>query len=75
VKFKNGSINLNRSRELYPTLESLPSINAEVMQLDTIEDVHAMEEREDVEYVQRDLKRYHLQTTYAESVPYGVMMN
>jgi hypothetical protein len=72
VKFKDGSNNLNRSRELYPTLESLPRINAEVMLLDTIEDVHAMEEREDVEYVERDLKRYLLQTTYTESVPYGV---
>jgi len=72
VKFKEGWNNFDRSRELYPTLESLPSINAQVMQLDTIEAVHAMEEREDVEYVERDLKRHLLQTTYAESVPYGV---
>jgi len=53
-----------------PSIMSLPEDDVEVMILPTEEDVRAMEEHEDVEYVEKDEKVF----LNAEQTPYGITM-
>ncbi len=73
VKFKNKSSFHKAAKSVKKSgihIMGLPRENSEVMTLKTMKDIKEWEERDDVEYVERDHKVY----MQAESTPFGIDM-
>jgi serine protease len=73
VKFKdsqNFHMATKEATQIGIHIMGLPLENSEVMTLGTIEDVQHYEERDDVEFVERDHKLY----LQSENIPYGIDM-